>query len=57
MGHWAEKVACVLKGSLTCCRLDLAVVKLSLRVDVQPSSSLIVLVALDVASLSLPIVA
>lgn len=53
----SSNMARVLKGILSCDGLNLPVVELTLRVDVQPTSSLIVLVALNVACLALPVVA
>ena len=46
----------VFQSILPCYRVGLAVIELALRVNVQLSGSLVVLVALDVAGLSLPIV-
>ena len=52
-----DRMSRVFKGGLSRSWLNLPVVELTLRIDVQPSSSLIVLVALDVASLALPFIA
>ena len=46
----------VLKGILSANRLGFAVIEVALRVDMQPASCLIVLVAFDVACLPLPLV-
>lgn len=51
------RMARVLKGNFSCNWLSFAVVELTLLVDMQPASSLIVFVALDVARLALPLVA
>ena len=45
----------MLKGGLSGNGLRLAVVELALRVDVQPASRLVVLIALDLAGLALPL--
>ena len=49
-------LAGLLKSGFSCDRLRLAVVELALRVDVQPASRLVVLIALDLAGLALPLV-
>ena len=46
----------LLKSCFSRDRLNLAVVELALRVDVQPASGVVVLVALDFAGLALPLV-
>ena len=46
----------MLKSCFSCDRLRLAVVELALRVDVQPTCRVGVLVALDLAGLALPLV-
>jgi hypothetical protein len=49
-------MAGLLKRSFSRDRLRLAVVELALRVDVQPASCVVVLVALDLTGLAFPLV-
>jgi hypothetical protein len=56
MGVMIRLVCCVGKGNVSVDRLCLTIVKLPLGVDMEPSTRLIVFVALDVTRLSLPLV-
>ena len=52
----SRRLARLLKSGFARDRLRLAVVELALRVDMQPTSRMAVLVALDLACLALPLV-